>query len=196
MGIHLLRYTHGNKCMGTHYVVHDTFATIARDVGFHMGWKQLHVFPLATFNSFHQWVDIVFTKDGIHTLVGVVIANPMHADLFPWSCIIQRFDASDAIQTKKNSYCDQYPTDQFFLLANEVFGCLHKQTNVLLHNCANAIWSLKRPESLPIFFWLLFFIQKFQLHANDTSILHLKSSNNDRPTYFSTSTPSRCTQSP
>ncbi len=29
-------------------------------------------------------------------------------------------------------------------LAMEVFGCLHKQMNVFLHNCANVIWSLKR----------------------------------------------------
>ncbi len=39
MGIHLLRCIHGNKCTKTHDVVCDTFATIARNVGFHMGWK-------------------------------------------------------------------------------------------------------------------------------------------------------------
>jgi hypothetical protein len=28
MGIHILRYTHGNKHTRTHDVIHDTFATI------------------------------------------------------------------------------------------------------------------------------------------------------------------------
>ncbi len=121
------------------------------------------MFPLAIFNSFHQRVDIVFTKDGIHTLVGVVIANPMHADLFPWSCTIQRFDASDAIQTKESNYCDQYPTNQFLLLTNEVFRCLHKQTNVFFHNCANAIWSLKGPEGLHLFVLVTFFHLKISI---------------------------------
>jgi hypothetical protein len=37
IGIHLLHYVHGNECVKTHDVIHDTFATIAQDVGFHMG---------------------------------------------------------------------------------------------------------------------------------------------------------------
>ncbi len=36
MDIHFLRCTHGNEHMKTHDVVHDTFATIAQDVGCHM----------------------------------------------------------------------------------------------------------------------------------------------------------------
>jgi hypothetical protein len=31
--------------METHDVICDTFATIVRDVGFHMGQKQLHAHP-------------------------------------------------------------------------------------------------------------------------------------------------------
>jgi len=37
MGIHLLRCVHGNKCTWTYDVIHNTFTTIARDVGFHVG---------------------------------------------------------------------------------------------------------------------------------------------------------------
>jgi hypothetical protein len=37
MGIHLLRCADGNEFTKTHDVIHDTFATIARDVGFHVG---------------------------------------------------------------------------------------------------------------------------------------------------------------
>jgi len=77
MGIHLLCCAHANKRIWTHDVVHDTFVAIAQDVGFHMGWEQLHAFPSNTFNFSYQWVNIVFTKDGICTLVDIVITNPM-----------------------------------------------------------------------------------------------------------------------
>jgi len=53
MGIHLLCCAHGNECMGTHDAIHNTFATIARDVGFHMGQAQLHALPSTTHNSSH-----------------------------------------------------------------------------------------------------------------------------------------------
>jgi hypothetical protein len=46
-----------------------------------MGQEQLHVFPLAKINSFHLRIDVVFTKDGIQTLIDVVIVNPMFVDL-------------------------------------------------------------------------------------------------------------------
>jgi len=74
--VHLLRCTHNNEHTGTHDVIHDTFVVIAKDVDFHVGWKQLHTLPSTTFHSFHQEVGIVFTKDGICTLVDVVITNP------------------------------------------------------------------------------------------------------------------------
>jgi hypothetical protein len=37
MGIRLLCCVHGNERIGTHDAIHDTFATIAQDVGFHVG---------------------------------------------------------------------------------------------------------------------------------------------------------------
>jgi hypothetical protein len=48
-----------------------------------VGQKQLHALLSTTFNSFRQRIDIVFTKDGIHTLADIVIANPMQIDLLP-----------------------------------------------------------------------------------------------------------------
>jgi len=83
MGIHLLRYVHGNKCTRTHDAVCNTFVAIVWDVSFHVGWKQLHVFFLNMFNSSCQWVNIVLTKDDIHTLVNDVIADPTWGNLFP-----------------------------------------------------------------------------------------------------------------
>jgi len=106
MGIHLLRCVHGNEHMGTHDVVHDTFVAIMRDVGFHVGEKQLHAFLSSMFNSFHWWIDIVLTKNDIHTLADIVIAYLTWMDLLPWYCVIQRFIASDVVQAKERSYRD------------------------------------------------------------------------------------------
>jgi hypothetical protein len=83
MSIHLLCYTHGNECIGTHDAICNTFVAIARDVGFHVGQKQLHVLPSTTFSSSCQQVDIVFTKDGICTLADILIVDPTRADSLP-----------------------------------------------------------------------------------------------------------------
>ncbi len=95
MGIHLLFCAHGNERIGTYDVICDTFATITWDVGFHMGQKELHVIFSTTFNSFHWWVDIVLTKDGIFTSTNVVIADPTRTDLLPRSCATQGFTTLD-----------------------------------------------------------------------------------------------------
>jgi len=72
MGIHLLHCVHGNKCTRTHDAVRDTFVAIAHDANFHVGQKQL---SLNTFNSSHQRVNIMFIKDGIRTLINIVIVD-------------------------------------------------------------------------------------------------------------------------
>jgi hypothetical protein len=81
MGTHFLRYVHSNECTGTHDAIRDTFVTIVRDASFHMGWKQLHAFPSTTFNSSCRQVNIVLIKNGICTLVDVVIIDPMRVEL-------------------------------------------------------------------------------------------------------------------
>jgi hypothetical protein len=101
------------------------------------------VFPSTTLNSFHWWIDIVLTKNGICTLTDVVITDPTWTDLLPQSCATQGFVASDATQAKEKGYFNQHPIDQFLPLVIEVFGCLHKHVNVFLYNYANAIWNLK-----------------------------------------------------
>jgi hypothetical protein len=77
MGIHLLCCVHGNECTGTHDAIRNTFVAITRDVGFHMGQKQLHVLPSTTFNTSCQQVNIMLTKDGIRTLANVIIVDSM-----------------------------------------------------------------------------------------------------------------------
>jgi hypothetical protein len=51
----------------------------------------------------------------------------------------------------------------FLLLAIEVFGCLHKHADVFLHNCANAIWSLKGLEGLHLSTLVIFLRQKISI---------------------------------
>jgi hypothetical protein len=161
MGIHLLCCVHGNECIGTHDAICSTFANITQNVGFHMGWKQLHVLLSTTFNSFCWWTNIVFTKYGIHTLADIVIVDLMRTYLLPRSCTTQRFATFNAAPAKERSYRNWHPINEFLPLAIKIFGCLHKHANVFLHNCANVIWSLKGPKALHLtlinflhnFFW-------------------------------------------
>jgi len=120
------------------------------------------VLPLAMFNSFQQ-IDIMFIKDDIHTSVDVVIIGPMHADLLLQCCTIQEFITSNVFQAKEKNYCNGHPIDQFLPLAIEVFGCLHKQANVFLHNCTNVIWSFKGRKGLPFSILVTFFGQNFSI---------------------------------
>jgi hypothetical protein len=106
MGIHLLRCTHGNKHIGTHDIVHDTFSTIAWEASFHVGQEQLNVDPLIKFKSSCCQVNIVFIEDGFHTLIDIVVGDPMSANLFFWSCTTHGFPSSYADQAKEKSYHD------------------------------------------------------------------------------------------
>jgi len=77
----------------------------------------------------------VFTKDGIRTLLDIVIANPTRADLLPQSCAIQGLMiALNATQAKNRNYHNQHPTNQFLYLGIEVFGYLCKHADVFLHD--------------------------------------------------------------
>ncbi len=110
------------------------------------------------------------TENGIHTLVNVVVANPMRAYLFPQSCTTQKFPTFDVTLTKERRYYNRHLViNQFLLLAIKIFGCLCKHVNVFLHECANAIWSLKKPKGPPlsVLSWLLFFIKEFQLRCKE-----------------------------
>jgi len=103
------------------------------------------------FNSSCWRINIVLTKDDIHILVDIVIVDPTRTDLFLRSCTTQGLVAFNVVQSKKWSYCDRHLTNQFLPLTMEGFRCLHKQADVFLHNCANAVWSLKRLKCPPLF---------------------------------------------
>jgi hypothetical protein len=100
MGIHLLCCAHGNNHTWTHDAVRDTFVAIVHDASSHMGQEQFHMFLSNTFKFFCWWINIVFTKNGIHTLANLVITNPMWVDLLAWSCATQKFVAFNVAQAK------------------------------------------------------------------------------------------------
>ncbi len=123
----------------------------------------------------------MLTKDGICTLTNVVIVNPMRANLLPWSC---------TTQAKENSYCNWHPTNQFLPLAIEIFDCLHKHVDVFIHDCANAIWSLKRTKGPSSFYLGHFFSSKSFNHITTCeNVFHLKLGDSCTLNYFPTSTP-------
>jgi hypothetical protein len=71
------------------------------------------------FNLFYRRINIVFIKDGIHSLVDIVITDLTRTNLFPQSCTTQRFATSNIVQTKENKTTITIDT-------LETFGCLHK----------------------------------------------------------------------
>jgi hypothetical protein len=105
----------------------------------------------------------MLTKDGICILVNVVIADSTQTYLLQQSCTTKGFVAFNAAQAKKQSSRNRHLVDQFRPLAMEVFGCLHKKADVFLHNCANVIWSLKRPNGPPFFILVTFLWQKISI---------------------------------
>jgi hypothetical protein len=89
-----------------------------QNIGLFIGQEQLHALLLAMFDSSYWWIIIVLTKDGIRTLVDIVITNAMFVDLPFQSCTIQKFATSNTTQAKERSYCDQHPANQFFPSSN------------------------------------------------------------------------------
>jgi len=108
---------------------------------------------------------MVLTEDGICILADVAIIHLTRADLFSQSCIIQGFVASNVIQAQERGYHDQHPINQFLPLAIKIFECLHKHADVFLQYCANAIWSFKGLEGLPLSILITFLHNFFQLHC-------------------------------
>jgi hypothetical protein len=67
------------------------------------------------------------------------------------------------IVDNERSYHNWHPTNQFLPFAIEVFGCLHKHANVFLHDCVNAIWSLKWPKGPLLSTLITFLCQKVSI---------------------------------
>jgi hypothetical protein len=77
-------------------------------------------------------------------------------DLLLQSWSIQGITASKTIQTKKRNYLDWHLANQFLPLMIEIFSYLCKEANDFLHDCANVVWSLRRPKGAALFLLLFF----------------------------------------
>ncbi len=44
-----------------------------------------------------------------------------------------------------------------------MFGCLDKQDDVFLHDCANAMWNFKGQEGPPLFVLVIFFSKRISI---------------------------------
>jgi hypothetical protein len=94
MSVHLLHYAHDNEHRNTRDVICNNFVAIVRDVGFYVARKQLHTLSSTMFHSSCQQIDIVLTKNGIHTLVDVVIVDLTQLDLLHQPYATQGFVTS------------------------------------------------------------------------------------------------------
>ncbi len=76
---------------------------------FTCGMKKLHVLPSTRFNFSCSRVNVLFTKDGIRTLINVVIANPTWANSLHLFCTIQKFATSNVAQAKNKKLSQPTP---------------------------------------------------------------------------------------
>jgi len=121
----------------------------------------------------------------------IVIVDPMLVDLFPWSCITQRFVASNVTQTKENLEL-LYSTPHWSILPfSNLDIWISKQPCwcVLTWLCQCHLELQKGQKALLFLSWLFLFIQKFNYIAKDANILLFKLGDSGRLSYFPTSTP-------
>lgn len=98
-------------------------------------------------------------QHGIRMLANIIIIDPIehmwfHKQLYLMVLLLQ------LLLMLISLYHDQYPTNQFFPLAIEVFGCLYQKVDNFLHWCANMVWSLKGFGGLPLLVLHSFYMQK------------------------------------
>jgi len=67
--------------MTTHNSVYNTFASIAKGTRFHVLHEHIHVLSLPSLKYLSQWVNIMLTTYGAHTLIDFIIVNPIQTHL-------------------------------------------------------------------------------------------------------------------
>jgi hypothetical protein len=97
--VHLLNYAHNNEHTGTHDAIRNIFTTFTP-----CGMKTITRTSFNHIPLLSSQVNIVFTKDGICTLIEVVIADWTRMELFCQSYRTQRFVVSKVAQTKGKNY--------------------------------------------------------------------------------------------
>jgi hypothetical protein len=144
MGIHFLCCFHGNEHTWTHDAISPHLCCHCVKCWFPCGMKTT---TCASFN--HVQLLLLMNWHCVHQIQHSHLSRHYHyqPNTSGFTSLIfatQRFVTFDVVQAKEKSYHDQTSNWSIPLfLAVEVFGCLHKQAYVFLHDCANAIWSLK-----------------------------------------------------
>jgi hypothetical protein len=67
--------------MITYNIVYNTFASIAKGTRFHFLHEHIHVLSLPSLKSLSQWVNIMISTYGAHTLIDFIIVNPIQTHL-------------------------------------------------------------------------------------------------------------------
>jgi hypothetical protein len=73
-----------SECTTTHNITWDTIIIIVSESGTHVVRKVFHLFPC----YIQLQVDILITRAGFLTLVGVVIVDLTHLDMVQWALSI------------------------------------------------------------------------------------------------------------
>ncbi len=74
---HLFYCSHGAEWIASHDTIQNAFASIVKNARFHVSCEQTHVLPPPSLQFSCRQVDIVLSTNGIHTLVDVVIVDPI-----------------------------------------------------------------------------------------------------------------------
>ncbi len=126
MGIHLLRCTHGGERTTSHDVVQDVFMSIVKDMAFHVFvGTNSHFF--ATFSSIFLSTCWYFFVNWWHWHISQCCNYRPHSSRHGIiSSSSHGVVATLAARVNERLYYNHYPTNVFFLLAIEVFGCFQQ----------------------------------------------------------------------
>jgi hypothetical protein len=81
-------------------------------------------------------VDILITKDDLHTLMDLVITNSTCTNMVQQTSTTTTHAATMVAQEKTQSYAEQAPSNDFIPLAIETYGCLHSCFDSFLITCS------------------------------------------------------------
>jgi len=70
-------------------------------------------------------VDILITKDGLRTLMDVIIVDLIHTNMVQQALTTTTRAATMVAQKKTRSYVKQAPGNDFIPFAIETYGCFH-----------------------------------------------------------------------
>jgi len=112
----------------------NVFAYIIKEINLHVTLEQLHVFSSSTLQTFKWYVDIVLSKDGVHTSINIVIVIPLMQHFFvlntfctwfltPAYLLFQAisthgFAILGGTQVQGQNYQDPHPRDRFYTMAD------------------------------------------------------------------------------